>query len=130
MAQVSAGRAFVRATASLIAIAAFVLLSVAPAFADPGAPGLDQPSTAVYERTEDRTAIGGEPGAGDGDEEGDGLPAGIIASGGGGDGGGAAGGDEALPFTGFAAALVLGAGLAALLLGFALRAGLRRPRRA
>jgi hypothetical protein len=96
-----------------------------PAVADPGAPGLERPSTAVYSQTDERPVLGGQ---GVGGDEGA-LQPGAVQSGGA--GGGAAGDtDASLPFTGFAAAVALGAGMMALLLGFTLRARVASLRRA
>lgn len=97
--------------------AAILLLALgAPAVADPGSPGLSRPTTAVYEEADERPVLGdnvaGTQGGGNGGEE-----AGAF--------GGSA---DSLPFTGFSAALVLGGGLAALLMGLALRGGTGRLR--
>lgn len=59
-------------------------------------------------------------------EGGEGLPESMGASGGAADGGDV----EILPFTGMVAALVIGAGLVALLLGLMARAAAERLRRA
>ncbi len=119
-----------------------MLLSAAPAFGDPGAPGLDRASTSVYGNSGNPPKIGEQPPIPPGgdtvspEQTSGGNPppqndlAGQNQGGGNGAGNGGGGGDESLPFTGFAAALVLGAGVLALLLGFTANAVARRPRRA
>ena len=107
---------------ALLALAMLVVYA-GPAAADPGAPGLDRPATSVYSQGDERPVLGEETGGGGGDGGGDAGQAGANVGGGGGT-------DQSLPFTGFAAALVLGAGLAMLLLGVAMRAGSVRLRHA
>jgi hypothetical protein len=106
----------------LVALLAIALLAqVAPAFADPGAPGLDRPSSAVYENSDERPVLnqresgGGQPPVVAGETEGGAEEAASF--------------DESLPFTGLSAALVLSAGLALLLLGLTARTASRRLHR-
>lgn len=125
--------------ALLTALAALLLLSATPAFADPGAPGLDRASTSVYSNSGEPPVIGRTPPVPR--EPGVGLTSPELETGGtngrtpevsggnlgGGGNGGDGGGNKRLPFTGYAAALVLAAGLGALLFGLVGRMAARRP---
>lgn len=86
-------------------------LSATPVGADPGSPGLGNAAQAVYPDP----GVGGEQNEGDQNPRVDGtLPDENLAANAGGDGGG-------LPFTGFPAALILGIGASALLVGAVVR---------
>ena len=118
-----------------MAIGALLLLLAAPAFADPGAPALDRASTSVYGNSGEPPKIGGPPAIPEGnlpEQTSGGSPQNNLAgqNQGAGDQGGGNGGNKALPFTGFAAALVLGAGILTRLLGITANAVARRPRSA
>jgi hypothetical protein len=114
-------RSVFRVGALAMAVVALLLVSATSALADPGAPGLDRPATSVYAQGDERPVLGEQDSGGAGDQPG--LAGADL-------GGGNGGSDESLPFTGFAAALVLGGGLTLLLFGIAMRVGARRLRHA
>jgi hypothetical protein len=124
-----------------------LLVAVPPAFADPGAPGLDRPSTSVYGNSNPPPVIGKlpeqgrvntppvnepNPTTGNGPPVGEPNPTSAPEPGvaGANTGGGDGVSVDSLPFTGFSAALVLAAGLMALLLGLMARVAAGRLRRA
>jgi hypothetical protein len=91
----------VRPAVSFVALVSVLLALAPPSLADPGRPGVTKATRAVY------------PSAGEG--------GGVLGGGGGGAAGQSVAGGEGLPFTGFAAPLVLLIGLIVLGLGLTLR---------